>query len=143
MAVNLPEPFLGRMILEIIKESPDEYKKALYGLDAPTDDEVVSEFRSKFEIVEADVVVDEDGNTQTISKQNKSIVPFKKGVILVMAPDAFGERYKKNYGTDGGPPPEVGDTVLFVPNQTYKIDAAGQYHIIGDENIVALYRKVK
>lgn len=135
--INLPEPFLGRLVIEILQESVEDYKKALYGFDTKTEDKESSEFRSKFEIVSAITEVDENGNVRHVASKDK--VPFKKGKILKMAPDAFGERFKKNYGTDGSLP-AIGDTIMFVPNQTYKIDPAGKYHIIGDENIIAFYK---
>ncbi len=55
-----------------------------------------------------------------------------------MASDAFGERFKKNYGTDFTAP-KIGDIVLFVNNQTFKVDTEGKYHILGDEQVIGFY----
>lgn len=113
-SIKLPIPCNGRMILEVIKEDALEHKKKTLGMENSI------------------LVLPE-------SLVENSYVPCKKGIILTMAPDAFGKRYVKNYGDDGTHP-EVGDVVMFIPNQSFKIDPEGRYHIIGDEHVIAYYK---
>lgn len=131
----LPEPFLGRMIVEIVEENVEEYKKKLLQKTAEKKG-VSSDFLSKFEIVEGSI--NEETGSFEIHKQGS--LPYRMGKVIDMAPDAYGIRYKQNYGSDGKPP-AIGDVLMFVPNQSYKIDAKGKYHIVGDEHVVAVYRQ--
>lgn len=123
---TLPEPFLGRIIVEVLVESMDEFKRKKAGLDKLQDQTFASQF----------VLVDAPGS------DNRATVPHKKGRIVKMAPDAFGECYKRKYGQDAGRA-EVGDTVWFVPMQTYKLDDENKYHLIGDEDILCYQRGSK
>lgn len=113
--VDLPEPFLGRLVLEVIQEDSEAYLRKTLGM-------------------ENSVLAIPDMLTEGKN------VPYTKGVIVKMAPDSFGERFKKNYGSDGVLP-TVGDTVLFVRNQGYNVDPKGQYQIIADEQIIGFYKK--
>lgn len=113
---DLPEPFLGRLVIETIIEDVTAYKRELYGM-AP------------------------DSKIQLVETENEH-VPYKKGKVVKLATDSFGERYQKYYGTDRPKDsfPQVGDIVLFVPNQNFKLDPAGKYSLINDEHIVAFYK---
>lgn len=105
--------FLGRIEVEIIKEDVLTYKRELYGLSKDS--------------------------SLVLPDMDTGHVPYRLGKILKMAPDAFGERFKRCYGSDFIRP-ELGDTLMFVPNQSYRLDHAGNYHIIGDEHIIAFYK---
>ena len=108
----LPTPHCGNMVIEIIKEDSTEYKKKMYGME---------------------------NSVLALPDMVDAYVPVKKGKILSMATDCYGERYVSRYGKDGIHP-EVGDTVMFIPNQSYRIDAENKYHIIADEHVIAYYK---
>lgn len=122
---NIPKPFLGRMILEALEEEVTDYKNELYGLEEE------GELAKKgFKLAQVDENIR---------------VPLKKGRIIEMAIDCFGERYAHNYGKDSAEHAKEnikpGTTVMFIPNQTYKVDTKGQYHIIADEHIICFIKE--
>jgi hypothetical protein len=106
------EPFLGRLLIEIIEEDVEQYMKEKAGIKGES------------------LIVLPDSFTETHR------VPLHRGTILKKAPDAFGEAFKKKMGGDIGTVPEVGDLVYFVPNQTYPIDIDKKYHLLNDTDIV-------
>lgn len=63
-----------------------------------------------------------------------------KGVVVKMAPDAFGTKYKETYGADVKPPSE-GDVVYFVPYQASQLDNEGEYFLIADDSVKFIERQ--
>lgn len=112
------QPFLGRLVLEIVRDSADEHLKKQYESTG-----VSREFLSQFEIA---------------GTKNKK-TPIVKGRIVKKAPDAFGQAFRDRYGNDFNEP-EIGNIVYFIPNETYRLDPNDQYHLVGDCDIVAYER---
>ncbi len=108
------EGFLGRIKIENLIEDVTAYKKELYGLS-------------------------EDSLIELVETKNER-VPYKLGRIVQLAEDSFKGRYTKYYGEDRTYYPKVGDIVLFVPNQNFRMDPSGKYSIISDEDIIAFYK---
>jgi hypothetical protein len=111
------QPFLGRLLVEVLRDDAEDHVKARYKAETKVSDE----FLNKFALPD--------------SIKNKK-TPISKGKILKMAPDAFGHAFSDRYGQDGDKP-VIGDTVFFIPNESYKIDVEDKYHLIGDCDIVA------
>lgn len=63
-----------------------------------------------------------------------------KGVVVKMATDAFGSKYKEKYGAEINPP-EIGDIVHFVPYQSNRMDKEGEYYLITDDGVKFIQRK--
>lgn len=63
-----------------------------------------------------------------------------KGIVVKMASDAFGEKYQEKYGK-GIKPPCIGDTLMFTPYQSNKMDKDGEYYLITDDVIKYVLRK--
>lgn len=57
-----------------------------------------------------------------------------KGLIVKMAKDAFGSKYKEKYGEEIEAP-VVGDTVHFVSYQSNMMDKDGEYYLVTDDGI--------
>lgn len=112
------QPFLGRMLIEVVRDSAEDHVKKQMASTG-----VSEEFLQKFEIA---------------GVKNKK-TPISKGKIVKMASDAFGQAFTDRYGTDFTKP-EIGSIVFFIPNESYRIDANDQYHLVGDCDIVA-YQK--
>lgn len=108
------KPFLGRIVVEILQDSAEDHLKNKLGAEL----KVSSEFLQKFQLVEA---------------QNKR-TPISKGKIVNLAPDAFGELFMSKYGHMECP--KIGDIVLFIPNESYKLDVENTHHVINDVDIV-------
>ncbi len=62
-----------------------------------------------------------------------------KGVVVKMATDAFGSKYKEKYGKEINPP-AVGDIVHFVPYQSNQMDKDGEYYLVTDDGIKFIQR---
>ncbi len=62
-----------------------------------------------------------------------------KGVVVKMACDAFGRKYKEKYGEEINPP-TIGDTVHFVPYQSNMMDKDGEYYLITDDGVKFIQR---
>lgn len=62
-----------------------------------------------------------------------------RGVVVKMASDAFGDKYKERYGNDIDPP-KVGDIVHFVPYQSNRMDKDGEYYLITDDGVKFIER---
>lgn len=124
------EPFLGRMIIKIVKENADEVMKKKYAETG-----VSSEFLNSLEIVRGSDVVD-DITGQRKFKKAGTWVPYTKGKIIKKAPDTFGTIFKDRYGEDCKTP-DLGDIVYFITNETYRLDPNDEYHLINDCDIVA------
>lgn len=112
------EPFLGRLIVEVLRDSAEEHIKKQEEAKG-----VSREFLDQFEIV------------GTKGKKTQ----ITKGKIVKMAPDAFGAMYKERYGEDGVKL-NIGDVVYWIPNDSYRVDPNDEYHVISDCNIV-MYEK--
>lgn len=65
-----------------------------------------------------------------------------KGVVVKMATDAFGSKYKEKYGHEIIPP-TVGDIVHFVPYQSNQMDKEGEYYLVTDDGIKFIERAQK
>ena len=63
-----------------------------------------------------------------------------RGVVVKMASDAFGGKYKEKYG-DEIRPPAIGDIVHFVPYQSNQMDKDGEYYLITDDGVKFIERK--
>ncbi len=64
-----------------------------------------------------------------------------KGVVVKMATDAFGSKYKEKYGSEINPP-KIGDIVHFVPYQSNQMDKDGEYYLVTDDGIKFIQRSV-
>ncbi len=62
-----------------------------------------------------------------------------KGVVVKMATDAFGSKYKEKYGSEINPP-KIGDIVHFVPYQSNQMDKDGEYYLVTDDGIKFIQR---
>lgn len=133
--MNLPKPFCGHMVVEAVREDTAEYMKKKIGLK-----EDMHLAKSGFTIATGSVQVDEETGAQKWVHDSNVKVPLKKATILEMSPDCYGEVYKRKYGEDVGRTPIVGDIVMFIPMQTYKLDPEGKYHLIADEDVFAYYK---
>lgn len=129
---DLPEPFLGRMIVEVITESTAEFKRRQLGIKK---DSLIA---VPDEVFGMQTIYDDYGNAHQVKEEQRATVPHKHGKILKIAPDAFGEAFMNRYKCPTKL--NVGDIVWFVPMQTYKLDEKGKFHIIGDEDIIAYKR---
>lgn len=114
--MNLPKPFLGRALIEVINENTEQYLKKKMGME-----------NSIIALPE-----------MTTSKE----VPIKKGVVLETAPDWYGEAFELKNGSDVGYKPQKGDIVWFVPNETFACDPERKYHLLNDCDVVG-YEKVE
>ena len=65
-----------------------------------------------------------------------------KGVVVKLAKDAFGAKYKEKYGDDIDAP-QIGDIVHFIPYQSNMMDKDGEYYLITDDGVKFIERKVK
>lgn len=63
-----------------------------------------------------------------------------RGVVVKMASDAFGSKYKEKYGNEIAPP-KIGDVVHFVPYQSNQMDKDGEYYLITDDGVKFIERK--
>lgn len=115
----MPKPFLGRMLIEALEEDTSEYLGQKAGINEA---ETLKSLGFKI----ADV--------------GKGKVPLKRGKILEMAPDCFGEKFQNNNGSDVGEIPSVNDIVWFVPNETFAIDPERKYHLLNDCDVVGFER---
>jgi len=83
-----------------------------------------------------------------LSKDSLIYVPQEKafahsasrGVVVKMASDAFGGKYREKYG-DEIRPPSIGDIVHFVPYQSNQMDKDGEYYLITDDGVKFIERK--
>jgi hypothetical protein len=119
---NLPKPFCGRMLIEAIKDDAMEHVKKQIHADTGAS----LEFLKNFEIADP--------------KLKNKHTPITKGIIVDMAPDAFGKAFQDRYGDDMEYP-VLGDTVWFIANENYRVDSEGKYHLISDDGIVGFKRK--
>ena len=119
MNIDDIEPFLGRLLLEVEKDSAEQHLKDQYAKSG-----VSREFLDKFELPE------------TVKQKNTQI---HKGKIIKKAPDAFGQAFRDRYGDDMRSP-VIGDVVYFIENESYPLDPNKVFHLIGDCDIVA-YRR--
>ena len=131
---NLPEPFLGRIFVEVIKETAEDYLNQ----KLRSESKVSEEFLNKLEIVRGETKYDERGQ-KVFEKAGLGSVPISKGKIIKMAEDAFGTYFMERYGAMEKTP-QVGDTVHFIPCQSHKFDVENKYHLINDSDIVAYER---
>lgn len=62
-----------------------------------------------------------------------------RGIVVKLASDAFGIKYKEKYGNEISPP-KVGDIVHFVPYQSNRMDKDGEYYLITDDGVKFIER---
>lgn len=114
---NLPRPFLGRILTEGLDDDVEQHIKQKAGLDKDSLIQLPGDYKAKHSI------------------------PVQKGRIIDLAPDAFGEAFQNKYGFDTGKRPGLGDIVMFIPGQSYKVDIEGKHHIVSDEDVIAIFYK--
>lgn len=115
--VKLPKPFLGRILTEAVDDDIEQYIREKAGV-------------SKDSLI-----------ALPENYKQKHSVPIKKGKIIDMAVDAFGEAFQNKYGQDVGALPKIGDVVMFIPGQSYRVDIDEKYHMISDEDVIAFFPK--
>ena len=118
MSNRLPKPFLGRLLVEVIEVDVEAHMKAKAGISSDSLIALPESFKDKHR------------------------VPIKKGKIVDMAPDAFGELFIERRGSDVGFCPDMNDIVWFIPNETYPVDVDGKFHLVNDSDIVAYDQRV-
>lgn len=142
MEENLPEPFLGRLIVKVIREDTNDIRKAKAEKDAKATNKVSEEFLSKFDIqVGFETEIDPQTGVKKLVKREGQM-PVDKGIIIKKAPDVCGKAFKEKYGDDIGYIPDIGDTVVFIPNGSTRLDQSDMYHTIGDNDIIAYIKAV-
>lgn len=75
-----------------------------------------------------------------VLEEDNLTVPIQKGLILRKSTDAFGEQFKRRYGSDCETA-DVGDVVYFIKNQSYKCHVENVYHMIGDQEVMGVIRE--
>lgn len=91
--------------------------------------------------VRADLGLSRDSKIVLTEMQEQSFAnAASKGIVVKMATDAFGGKYKERYG-DEIVPPQIGDIVHFVPYQSSKLDRDGEYYLITDDGVKFIQRK--
>lgn len=124
------QPFLGRMKIEVILEDLKEHIKKKMAKETG----VSAEFLGKLELVRGETIADEYGQKQF--QLSKERLPITKGKIIEMSPDCFGKAFQDRFGNDRDYP-QIGDTVVFITNKSYPLDAENKFHIVDDCEIVA------
>jgi len=136
---DLPEPFLGRLVIETIKEDSEALIKAR--IASETKGTVSTEFLNRITLVTTEEQTDMDtGRTKHVIAKKR--VPISKGRILKKAPDAFGDYFKSRYG-DVGYTPDIGDVVLFIPNESSRLEPTDTYHFLNDCDIQGYHKATK
>lgn len=130
MSLQNKVPTMGNIIVEAVIVKFDEFIKE----KMEAKDKCDADFLSKFEIVRADT----DAQGQMIMKLDSN-APINCGKVLKLAVDSFGAPYEHHFGEEATvfmrENIKIGTLVYFVPNQSYKIDAAGRYHMINDHHV--------
>ncbi len=128
-------PILGGILLEAIVEDLQAHIAEKRGL--AKDSELA---KLGFTVEYAEVTTkEEQAVTGRMYKNRSGNVPAQKGIVLRKATDAYGECFKAKYGDDCEIP-EIGDTVMFIPGQAFKVDFDGKYLIIKDEDVMLIQR---
>ncbi len=135
--MNLPKPFLGRLLLETIEDDAEEFLRNKLEKDTGVN--------LKESLIQV-VFGEDDYDPLTGQKKfkvydnHKKKMPHKKGKIIDLAQDAFGECYMRKYGSDA-PKAGLGDIVYFIPGQAFKVDWDEKYCMIADEDVIAIEEK--
>lgn len=130
---ELPEPVLGHVIIKAIIEDAQSYldKKKLSDSAA----------QLGFVIPHGQMAVDKHtGQEYYKMYDNDATVPITKGVVIKLAPDVWGESFKRRFGSDVGQGPKVNDLIMFFPHKSTAIDPEGYYHMLADIDICGIYR---
>lgn len=136
MMITIPKPFLGRLLITPIKENLKDIK------EKQADDLLektlgVKPGERKIQLISGEKGYNEEtGKWDKFEVKNEMFLPYQKARVLSMAEDAFGEAFRRKYGQEIKDIPKVGDVVYYIPGQAYKIDAAGKYFYINDEDIM-------
>ena len=85
-----------------------------------------------------------------LSKDSKLYIPLEKafasasskGIVVKMAKDAFGSKYKEKYGEEIESP-NIGDIVHFIPYASNMMDKEGEYYLITDDGVKFIERAKK
>lgn len=131
---ELPEPLLGHAIVKVILENTVEYLNSKKNVS----DDLL---KMGFVPVYGTTKTNEYGQKQFESYNDDTHAPITKGVIVNSAPDFWGEIFKLKYGSDTGPKPEKGDIVVFPQQALISLDANGEYQLLADKDITAIYRQ--
>lgn len=135
---SLPRPFLGKILVEAIIVKADAHlREQIRQERLQRGEKIDDEMFNKIIIANAVTEIDEYGRKSNVIK-NDVRAPIQKGRIITMAPDAFGQRFVEACGSDVGETPKVGDIIYFIPNDTYRIDPAGRYHLVNDNQVCAI-----
>lgn len=120
------KPFLGRLLIRTINEDKEFeawYKEHVFKKSGVSAD-------SKIVIP----VGETDFNGEFKLKAKRYDV--RKGYIIDMASDAFGEAFQRKYGKDIKVIPKLGDIVYYIPGQAYKVGFDLDVICIADEDIM-------
>lgn len=128
-------PILGGLLLEAVIEDLQSHIAEKRGLEK---DSHLAKMGFTVEYAEA-TSSEERQVTGRAYKSRGGNVPIQKGVLIKKATDAYGECFKAKYGDDCEVP-EVGDTLMFIPGQAYKVDLDGKYIVIKDEDVMLIQR---
>jgi len=90
--------------------------------------------------VREDVGLSKDSKIILTEMQEKSFAgASSRGIVVKMATDAFGSKYKEKYGNEINPP-RIGDIVHFVPYQSNRMDKEGEYYLVTDDGVKFIER---
>jgi co-chaperonin GroES (HSP10) len=93
--------------------------------------------------VKEDLGLSRDSRLVLTEMQEKTYAgASSKGIVVKLASDAFGSKYKEKYGDEINPP-VIGDIVHFVPYQSNKMDKDGEYYLITDDGVKYIERVQK
>lgn len=91
--------------------------------------------------VKEDLGLSRDSRIILTEMQEKTFAgASSRGIVVKLASDAFGSKYKEKYG-DEIRPPKVGDIVHFIPYQSSRMDKEGEYYLVTDDGIKFIERR--
>lgn len=128
-------PIQGGLLLEALVEDLNAHIAEKRGLKK--DSELA---KMGFEVAYAETVSrEEEAVTGRKWKSRVGNVPVQKGKVLKLSKDAYGEVYHNRYGMDAVHA-EVGDIVMFIPGQAFRVDLDGKFLVIKDEDVMLIER---
>ena len=115
ITVDLPEPFLGRILVEAQEDDVTAHMMKKAGIDIGS---------SVIQLPE--------------SFTDKYSVPVTRGKIIKMAGDAYGQFFSEKTGWYGNCP-KVGDTIIFTTQRATAVDLDRKYYLVLDEHTLGVY----